>query len=487
MPSNSTGFCVAMTMNGRGSGWVCPSTDTCRSLIASSRALCVRGVARLISSASTILAKIGPGTEGELPRFGAIDAAARDIARQQVGRELDAAEFARQAAGDGLADQRLAHARHVFQEDMFAGQQGHDREPDDLALSQDDAADVLAQLGDERFGWIHGASIRWTTSILIDGEASQEALVLPFRHMVEGKGQCSPPTKYRIGRVFRRRLGLPSILRENVGPAWGLQRGVGPDSGHPLAGRQAQAHHYATDHVCVGTVPTYKRVPTVMSHPTSMIEVQEFNQIDALAGFRSAWRELLAQTAAASFFQSLEWLECYWRHFGGDQKLRVLVASDCRQPVGILPLVVRPETTRVGRLRILTYPLHDWATFYGPIGPCATTTLTAGLRHVRATPRDWDVMDLRWIDADGGDLGRTDRAMAQAGFPPHKQKWDRTRWLNCPKPGKSIGRAASRNSARISTASSGGWPNRASASSFAAAEARRSTGFSRNDSFQYRL
>jgi CelD/BcsL family acetyltransferase involved in cellulose biosynthesis len=163
-----------------------------------------------------------------------------------------------------------------------------------------------------------------------------------------------------------------------------------------------------------------------------MIEVHEVNQIDALAEFRSAWRELLAQTPAASFFQSLEWLECYWRHFGGDQKLRVLVASDCRQPVGILPLVVRRETTRVGRLRILTYLLHDWATFYGPIGPCATTTLTAGLRHVRATPRDWDVLDLRWIDADGGDLGRTERAMAQAGFPSQRQKWDSASLVELP-------------------------------------------------------
>ena len=141
-----------MTMNGRGSGWVCPSTDTCRSLIASSRAICVRGVARLISSARTMLAKIGPGLKAKCGDSGAINAAARDIARQQVGRELDAAEFACQAAGDGLAHQRLAHAGNIFQEDMFARQEGHGRQSDDLVLAQDHAADVLAQLADERFG-----------------------------------------------------------------------------------------------------------------------------------------------------------------------------------------------------------------------------------------------------------------------------------------------------------------------------------------------
>ncbi len=105
---------------------------------------------------------------------------------------------------------------------------------------------------------------------------------------------------------------------------------------------------------------------------------------------------------------------------------------DGGQPMGILPLVVRTEATRVGRLRMLTYPLQDWATFFGPIGPNPSATLVAGLRHVRQTPRDWDVLDLRWIDADGSDLGRTQRAMAQTGFRPCGQKWDRTSLVELP-------------------------------------------------------
>ena len=120
--------------------------------MASSKALCVRGVARLISSASTILAKIGPALKANCRVSALIDAAAGNVARQQVGRELDAAKLAGQAAGDGLADERFADARHVFQQDMLAGQQGHDGKPDDFGLAQDDAADVFAQLGDERLG-----------------------------------------------------------------------------------------------------------------------------------------------------------------------------------------------------------------------------------------------------------------------------------------------------------------------------------------------
>ena len=61
VPSYSTGFCVAKTMNGLASSCECTSTVTWRSCMHSSRPDCVFGEARLISSTSTMFAKIGPG------------------------------------------------------------------------------------------------------------------------------------------------------------------------------------------------------------------------------------------------------------------------------------------------------------------------------------------------------------------------------------------------------------------------------------------
>ena len=61
VPSYSMGFWVAMTMKGAGSGRVTPSTVTWRSSMASRSADWVFGVARLISSVSTICAMTGPG------------------------------------------------------------------------------------------------------------------------------------------------------------------------------------------------------------------------------------------------------------------------------------------------------------------------------------------------------------------------------------------------------------------------------------------
>ena len=61
VPSCSIGFCVAKTKNGSFSFLDTPITVTVCSCIASNSALCVFGVARLISSARMMLLKIGPG------------------------------------------------------------------------------------------------------------------------------------------------------------------------------------------------------------------------------------------------------------------------------------------------------------------------------------------------------------------------------------------------------------------------------------------
>ncbi len=155
----------------------------------------------------------------------------------------------------------------------------------------------------------------------------------------------------------------------------------------------------------------------------SMYSVTEINRFEDLVGYRSAWDSLWAQTRGASFFQSFEWFDTYWRHFGEGQRMRILVVCDEGAPIGILPLILRKEHTGIGRVRVLTYPPDDWATFFGPIGPSATATLLAGMRHVRQTARDWDLLDLRWVDEAGCDHGRTPQAMTLAGFTPQGETW----------------------------------------------------------------
>lgn len=153
-----------------------------------------------------------------------------------------------------------------------------------------------------------------------------------------------------------------------------------------------------------------------------MTHVREINDARELETLRLTWKLLHGQTRDASFFQTLDWLLAYWKHYGGNQKLRVLVVRSGNETLGILPLVVRTEATRVGMVRVLTYPLHNWGTFFGPIGANPTATLAAGMEHIHNSPRDWDLVDLRWVNRDEVDHRRTASALELAELPAVEQR-----------------------------------------------------------------
>lgn len=157
-----------------------------------------------------------------------------------------------------------------------------------------------------------------------------------------------------------------------------------------------------------------------------MTEVIEINRIGDLDHYHLAWQSNLTQTRGASFFQSLPWLRAFWAHFGNGKRLRVLIVRSGGELVGIVPLVVITEPTRAGLVRTLTYPLHDWGSFFGPIGPNPSATLVAAIRHVARSRRDWDLVDLRWVDKQGVDRGRTPMAMLGAGLASYEQPWKET-------------------------------------------------------------
>lgn len=165
---------------------------------------------------------------------------------------------------------------------------------------------------------------------------------------------------------------------------------------------------------------------TVMNRESATPNVVEINDPQQLEELRLLWTLFLPQTRGVSFFHTLDWLQCYWRHFGADQQLRVLVASSGHTPIGILPLTVVPEKTRLGTLRVLTYPLHEWGTFFGPIGPNPTATLTLAFQYLRETSRDWDLLDMRWVNRDEHDHLRTQWALEHAGYRVREAIWKTT-------------------------------------------------------------
>jgi CelD/BcsL family acetyltransferase involved in cellulose biosynthesis len=147
-----------------------------------------------------------------------------------------------------------------------------------------------------------------------------------------------------------------------------------------------------------------------------MVEVFEISDPDELAGYRLLWNSWLPNSPRATFFNTWDWLDLYWRHFGGDQKLRVLLARSAGNPIGILPLCVRTERRSFGIVRVLTYPLDDWGTWYGPIGSNAAATMLASLQYIRHSQRDWDMIELPSTAPPARDIGRTSRSMRVVGM-----------------------------------------------------------------------
>ncbi len=154
-----------------------------------------------------------------------------------------------------------------------------------------------------------------------------------------------------------------------------------------------------------------------------MPHVVEINSPEEFDNNYLLWNALHGETLGANYFQSFDWLKTYWEHAGANDRPRLLIAYSGERAIGAMPLTVVRETTTAGPIRVLTYPLHDWGNFYGPVGPNPAATLLTCLKHLQASRRDWQALDLRWVDRDGADRGRTFRAMQMAGASGVERAW----------------------------------------------------------------
>ena len=157
-----------------------------------------------------------------------------------------------------------------------------------------------------------------------------------------------------------------------------------------------------------------------------MADVVEINDLEELEQYRLAWNSLLPQTPRASFFHTFDWLQTYWHFFGGEQQMRVLVIRSEGKPIGIVPLCVRTDHFHVGNVRVLTYPIDDWGTWYGPIGPNPSASLFMAMKHLQETPRDWDMLDLRWACVDEESSNTTQRALRAADWQAEQLDYQET-------------------------------------------------------------
>ena len=163
-----------------------------------------------------------------------------------------------------------------------------------------------------------------------------------------------------------------------------------------------------------------------MPDGTANLSAREVNDIGQLQPLHADWQRLLSQTEGANFFQSLEWLTAYWRHFGDEQQLRTFLVEHNGEVIGIVPLTMR--RVRLGT-RVVGYPLDNWGTFYGPLGRPLEQILAAALAELLRNG-GWDLLDLRWTR--GEQAGPVAGALSSAGMDADDDAEESVSWVDLP-------------------------------------------------------
>ena len=124
-----------------------------------------------------------------------------------------------------------------------------------------------------------------------------------------------------------------------------------------------------------------------------MLIVTEYQNFEELNSISDVWNRLWQQTPDSSFLNSYEAFEATCSLSGLRNQLKVLMVSLMGKPIGFVPFVIRPMETPLGTLRVLTFPMEEWHSFYNTIGPHKTIILQAAVKYLKNSDRNWDYLD----------------------------------------------------------------------------------------------
>ena len=69
------------------------------------------------------------------------------------------------------------------------------------------------------------------------------------------------------------------------------------------------------------------------------ISIDEVNDIDTFQSLKNPWNELIRQSPDNDIFLTWEWLYYWWKYYGDDKKLRILIIKEGSKLLGIAPFM----------------------------------------------------------------------------------------------------------------------------------------------------
>ncbi|NOZ80270.1 MAG: GNAT family N-acetyltransferase [DPANN group archaeon] len=135
------------------------------------------------------------------------------------------------------------------------------------------------------------------------------------------------------------------------------------------------------------------------------MEITEINDLKGLQALEPEWKALLDNSYSATFFQSPEWIITWTKHFLDDRKLRVLVAREQGELVGIAPLFMTLQREGVTNrtIKFLGDPLTDYND-YIIHNDYVDKVLEGFCGHLHAHADEWNRLQLREMPGESKTL-----------------------------------------------------------------------------------
>jgi CelD/BcsL family acetyltransferase involved in cellulose biosynthesis len=122
--------------------------------------------------------------------------------------------------------------------------------------------------------------------------------------------------------------------------------------------------------------------------------IQEINNYGDFIALESAWKNFLEEYEH-TIFSTWEWLSTWWKHFGADKRLLLLLAKDNDRIVGIAPLMYTVSSLfglKRGKIEFIGTPDSDYNNFI--VNEKKEETLRLFIEHLHALKKKWAFIDL---------------------------------------------------------------------------------------------
>jgi CelD/BcsL family acetyltransferase involved in cellulose biosynthesis len=124
------------------------------------------------------------------------------------------------------------------------------------------------------------------------------------------------------------------------------------------------------------------------------VKVVEINGYADFLGIKEKWNDML-QKCTHTIFSTWEWLSTWWKYFGSDKELMLLLAEENGKIIGIAPLMYSVHKMfglRRGKIEFIGAPSSDYNDFI--IAKNYNECIELFIEHLNKIPEKWSCIDL---------------------------------------------------------------------------------------------